>query len=122
MRLLVCGSRLWADYAKVEEVLGRVTADVDEVVLIHGAARGADRMAADVARKRGWTVESHRAEWERAGRGAGMARNRRMLLTGRPDFVVAFIDERARPSKGTRDMIRRAKEAGLHGLVVTAEG
>lgn len=122
MRLLVCGSRLWADYAKVEEILERVTAGADEVVLIHGAARGADRMAADVARRRSWTVESHGAEWEREGRGAGIARNRRMLLTGRPDFVVAFIDERTRPSNGTRDMIRRAKESGIRGLVVRAEG
>jgi hypothetical protein len=120
MRLLVCGSMLWADYDKVEEVLDRVTAGADKVVLVHGAARGADRMAADVARKRGWVIESHRAEWKRAGRGAGMVRNRRMLLTGRPDCVVAFIDERSRPSKRTRDMIRRSKDAGIRGLIIRA--
>ena len=122
MRLLVCGSRMWSDYGKVEEVLERVTAGVDEVVLVHGAARGADRMAAEVGRRRGWIIESHKAEWDRAGRGSGMARNRRMLLTGKPDVVVAFIDERRRPSPGTNDMIRRAKEAGLHGLIIRAGG
>jgi len=121
MRLLVCGSRMWSDYGKVEEVLERVTAGVDEVVLVYGAARGADRMAAEVGRRRGWIIESHKAEWERAGRGSRMARNRRML-TGKPDMVVVFLDERRRPSPGTNDMIRRAKEAGLHGLIIRAGG
>ena len=121
MRVLVCGSRVWTDEAKVGEVLERVTTGVGNVTLVQGDARGADRMAAEVARRRGWTVESHQANWRRDGRSAGMARNQRMLLDRRPDFVVAFLDERDRPSPGTRDMIRRARKAGLHGLIVRAE-
>ncbi|MEA2825691.1 MAG: hypothetical protein QOG43_130 [Actinomycetota bacterium] len=121
MRVLVCGSRSWADQGKVEEVLERVTAGVAKVTLVQGDARGADRMAADVARRRGWAVESHPANWRSEGRSAGMARNQRMLLNGRPSFVVAFIDERDRPSPGTRDMVRRARQAGVKGLIVRAE-
>ena len=82
--MLVCGSRVWTDQAKVEEVLERVTAGVAKVTLVQGDARGADRMAAEVARRRGWTVESHPANWRSEGRSAGMARNQRMLLSGRP--------------------------------------
>jgi hypothetical protein len=120
MRLLVCGSRVWTDQAKVEEVLKRVTAETTTVTLVQGDARGADRIAAEVTRQEGWTIESHPANWGRDGRRAGMARNQRMLLSRRPDFVVAFIDERERPSPGTRDMVRRAQQAGVRGLIVRA--
>ncbi len=120
MRLLVCGSRSWTDEAKVDEVLERVTAGHSTVVLIHGDARGADRIAAEVARRRGWQVEAYPADWDRHGRQAGMIRNREMLATAKPDLVVAFLDERSRPSVGTRHMIDQARREGLHGLVVRA--
>jgi len=120
MRLLVCGSRCWDDADKIEEVLTRVTDGAAEVVLIHGAARGADRLGEQVGRRRGWRIEAYPAEWERTGRRAGMDRNRWMLTDGRPDFVVAFLDERTKVSNGTRDMIRRATQAGIRGLVVRA--
>jgi hypothetical protein len=121
LRVLVCGSRIWADQSKVEEVLERVTAGVAKVTLVQGDARGADRTAAEFARLRGWTVESAPANWGSEGRGARVARNQRMLLSGRPDFLVAFIDERDRPSPGTRDVVRRARQAGVKGLIVRAE-
>lgn len=49
-----------------------------------------------------------RADWEQCGRQAGPLRNARMLAEGRPDAVIAFPG-----GKGTADMVRKARAAGL---------
>jgi hypothetical protein len=52
------------------------------------------------------------AQWDTYGRAAGPIRNRQMLNEGRPDEVIAFhehIDE----SKGTANMVKIAKAAGI---------
>ena len=46
-----------------------------------------------------------------------MRRNARMLHEGRPERVIAFTDDLA-GSRGTADMVRRARSAGLPVLVV----
>jgi hypothetical protein len=47
-----------------------------------------------------------------------MRRNARMLRQGRPELVIAFTGDLAR-SRGTADMVRRARTAGLPVLVVS---
>jgi hypothetical protein len=88
MRLLVCGSRTWTDRPRLWQVLDRlVTAHGDgQVVLIEGDARGADRLAGQLARERGWRLERYPADWTRHGRAAGFRRNARMLREGRPTW------------------------------------
>lgn len=46
---------------------------------------------------------------------AGGIRNKQMLNEGKPDLVIAFPTEN---SKGTWDMVRRAKRAGIETVVV----
>lgn len=53
-------------------------------------------------------VRAFPADWHRDGKAAGPIRNRRMLLEGMPDLVVAFPGGR-----GTADMVRRARAAGI---------
>jgi YspA, cpYpsA-related SLOG family len=129
VRLLVCGDRAWTDLALVAATLDQVVAqhvddqDVqgDQVVVIEGDARGADRLAARHARARGWQLATYPADWAAHGRAAGPRRNQRMLRDGRPDLVVAFHDQLA-ASRGTADLVRRARAAGLpvlHVLQVT---
>jgi hypothetical protein len=48
------------------------------------------------------------ADWDGLGRKAGPIRNQRMLDEGKPDLVIAFPGGR-----GTADMVRRAREAGV---------
>jgi hypothetical protein len=123
MRLLVCGSRTWTDRPRLWQVLDRlVTAHGDgQGVLIEGDARGADRLAGQLARERGWRLERYPADWTRQGKAAGLRRNTRMLQQGRPDLVVAFTVGPLAASRGTADMVRRAQEAGVPVQVITSQ-
>jgi len=126
VRLLVCGDRAWTDRALLAATLDQVVAqhvgdqDVqgEQVVVIEGDARGADRLAARHARARGWQLQTYPADWAAHGRAAGPRRNQRMLREGRPDLVVAFHDELP-ASRGTADLVRRPRAAGLPVLHVT---
>jgi hypothetical protein len=100
-----------------------------DAIIIEGEARGADKMARQEAEKLGMTVERYPANWEvtddtpphrirqrKDGTlydvAAGPIRNTQMLKEGKPDRVVAFHSNIKR-SKGTADMIRQAKAAGI---------
>jgi hypothetical protein len=53
------------------------------------------------------------ADWNTHGRAAGPIRNQRMLDEVKPELVVAFPGGR-----GTADMVRRAREAGVNVYLV----
>ena len=124
MRLLVCGSRTWTDRPRLWQVLDRLVRDHGDgqvVTVIEGDARGADRLAGQLARERGWRLERYPADWTREGRAAGFRRNARMLHQGHPDLVVAFTVGPLQHSRGTADMVRRAQEAGVPVHLVTSQ-
>jgi len=150
-RILVCGGRDYGvvDPKKPEEaerralersylriVLKGFVAKMGRVLIISGAASGADSLAAE------WAKDNHPtysdlvelplmfpADWNnidrpgavvkvnRAGKKydalAGFVRNQKMIDEGRPDLVVAFPGGR-----GTADMIRRARDAGIEVLEI----
>ncbi len=111
MKILVSGDRNWTDVDCIREVLKKY--DPKETTLIHGAARGADTIAANVAAEMGFKkILPFKAEWDRYGRAAGPIRNGVMLNVGKPDRVIAFHSNIAE-SKGTKDMLERAKKAGV---------
>jgi hypothetical protein len=110
MRILVCGDRHWTRASVISRVLLEKVRPGD--VIIHGAARGADSLAGQLAAGiDGVTVEAYPAEWLRYGRGAGPIRNQQMLNSG-IDLVLAFHAS-IETSRGTADMVRRAQKAGV---------
>ncbi len=115
MRLLVCGSRTWTNYRLLRRVIEAtvIEFEAEPFVLIEGDARGADRMAGALARHHGWDLEVYPARWQHDGRAAGIRRNARMLRHGRPDLVLAFVDKPLDHSRGTADLVRRARAAGI---------
>jgi len=106
MRVLVCGSRSWNDGWRIGR---RLEALERGSVVIHGGARGADRIAGEIAHTLGFEVEEWRANWHEYGRAAGKIRNKLMIET-QPDLVVAFWDG---ASRGTVDTITRAIRAKI---------
>jgi len=111
MRVIVCGSRGWQDRQKIADRLFDLPV---ESTIVHGAAKGADRMAHQEAEKLGLLVEPHPADWGKHGKVAGPYRNATMAALG-ADLCLAFWDGR---SNGTRDMMDRADTHGIPVEVV----
>lgn len=119
MRVIFCGSRFWTDIPPISTTITTLHALVgDELVVVHGAAAGADRIADMCAKGMGVTVDPHPAEWERYGKGAGPIRNREMLAAG-AHLVVAFKDDFGVLRGGTEDMVHVAAHAGVPIAVYT---
>lgn len=116
MRLLVCGSRGWADRAYLYGVLDGIHASQDVTVVIEGEASGADGMARDWAVGRRIVTVPFLAKWAEHGRSAGVRRNEAMLTHGKPELVVAFWDGK---SRGTADMIGRARASEIECWIFT---
>lgn len=120
MRVLVCGGRDFDDRSLMAKTLRRFKPsiptddDLAEHVIIAGGARGADELAAQYAEVFGIRLRVYPADWKTHGRAAGPIRNQRMLDEGKPDLVIAFPGGR-----GTEDMVRRARAAGVPVEIVT---
>jgi len=110
--VIVCGSRGWSDRAAIAARLEPLT-EVGAVV-VHGGARGADRIAGEVAVELGLELEVHPADWDQYGKRAGYVRNVRMARLG-ADLCIAFWDG---ASRGTQSMIGAAHKHGIPVEVV----
>ena len=121
MRILVCGGRNFNNFELLNGVLNDLFDEYGFDTLIHGAARGADKLA-------GRWAELHNelysftgeieiiacpANWNKLGRRAGYVRNVEMLTKHKPDLVVAFPGGR-----GTAHMVKIAKEVGVQVIEV----
>lgn len=113
MRVLVCGDRNWSDRQKIVDRLRLLPPNT---LIIQGGARGADRLARNVAVEVGFLFEEFPAEWEVYGRAAGPIRNLQMLDT-RPDLVIAFHSNLS-SSKGTKHTVVNARLRGIPTEVV----
>jgi hypothetical protein len=120
MRILVCGDRNWMDYKKILDTLREYDAfNIQDLpIVIDGEAPGADSLAHLAATKLGFARHRFHADWRKYGRAAGPIRNQQMLDEGKPDLVIAFHGN-IEASKGTKDMVRRARKAGVSVRIIT---
>lgn len=116
MKLLVCGGRDFADKEMLTSVLDHFCEVHSITLLIHGAAPGADSLAASWAAASGIPTRPFPADWKTHGKAAGPIRNRQMIKLC-PDAVVAFPGGR-----GTQDMISVAKSAGVYTIEIPEGG
>lgn len=123
MRVLVTGDRNWpydkADY--IFRILNMYHYSGGITDIIEGGARGVDTIAQQWARTKNIYKEGNHfpADWDnlkyRTATGksfAGNVRNQQMLDEGKPDLVIAFHKDMEN-SRGTRDMVLRARKAGV---------
>lgn len=132
--VIVCGSR---DMPITEENYRNVANHLDNIIcfqrnwitekdkygnflpkvrIVTGGASGVDSAAID------WAVVSwtdfkeypvSKEEWKILGKAAGPIRNKQMLDEEKPDLVIAFPG-----GKGTADMVRQAKKAGVEVIKI----
>ncbi len=116
MNLIIAGGRDFDDYYRLDKNLTWLLQNVDRTTLaiFSGQAKGADRLGEIWATRNGITVRQFPADWDKHGKKAGILRNQEMLDAG-ASHLVAFWDEK---SRGTFDMISRAKKVGIHVRVV----
>jgi hypothetical protein len=114
MKVLVCGQRDFYDLETLTIVMDGLHKEYKFTTLIHGAAKGADSLAANWAKLNHIEIEAYPADWKKYGKGGGPVRNKQMLEVGKPNLVVAFfVYGEAEKSKGTKDMVQKAKNAGI---------
>lgn len=109
MKVIVCGSRNWTN---VDLVVDRLMDLPENTLIIHGNCRGADKLAATLALGLELKVIAYPADWTRYGKEAGPKRNE-LMLTEKPDLVIAFHNNLRRKSKGTKDMVLLALDTGI---------
>ena len=107
--MLVCGSRDGWRRRDYEVLLERLSRLPRGTTVIHGNARGPDRVAGALAEAFGLRVIAVPAEWTKHGRAAGPIRNTAMLDM-KPERVIAFWNGR---SRGTKNMIDQAEARGV---------
>ncbi len=113
MKFLVTGDRDWVNKEVISERLRHLPRNW---TLIHGAARGADSIAAHYWTHVAFDGENAAiavpADWKKWGKRAGPIRNKEMLNKN-PDIqlVIAFHNDISM-SKGTKDMIQLAIRKG----------
>ena len=116
-RVIIAGGRDFNDYsllkAKCDNILADKTA-THRIIVVSGAAKGADILGEQYAREKGYTVERYPADWNTHGRAAGPIRNTQMANSA--DALIAFWDGQ---SKGTKSMINIAKTKGLGVRVIS---
>lgn len=112
MNILVCGGRNFTDYEKLLKVLNVYSSQVS--LIVHGAARGADTLAAVWAANNKTPVKAYPANWGLHGKSAGYIRNHDMITKEKIDLVVAFPGGR-----GTANMVKQARERNITVLEVT---
>lgn len=122
IRIIVAGSRDFNNYGllklTLKEYIERLEiVDLSQVIIVSGAAKGADTLGEHFAYDYGIDIRRFPAKWDELGKSAGIIRNCEMTnYAGKAIGVLfAFWDGK---SRGTKHMIEVARKRGLEVHVV----
>lgn len=117
IKVIIAGTRDFNDYdflkKNVDYFLQGINPNNEEIEIVSGNARGADKLGERYAKEHNLPVKLFPANWDKYGKRAGYLRNQEMANYS--DVLIAFWDEK---SKGTKHMIDIAKKQGLTVIVV----
>ena len=89
-RVIVAGGRDFEDYEYLEKSMNHLLSKIRrKIVVVCGAARGADKLGERYANEHGYEVRDYPADWS-IGKSAGYLRNLEMAQNA--DALVAFWD------------------------------
>jgi hypothetical protein len=106
--IIVTGGRKFTDATTIFRTLDSARKKHPDMILVHGGAEGADRIAGAWARQKNVTQVVYKPDWT-IGKAAGYRRNEKMLAEARPAGVIAFPGD-----KGTKHMIEIATAAKVN--------
>ena len=109
VKLMIFGGRDFKDKALMKYHIQSVMAQCPgvDVEIVSGMARGADRIAYNLAKEMGLEVHEFPADWENFGKRAGYLRNTQMAEYC--DYAIAYWDGK---SNGTKHNIGEMKRLG----------
>lgn len=108
-RVIIAGGRDFDDYEYLKESMDYFLSKIKRnIVIVCGAARGADTLGARYAEECGYEVRYYPADWKSNGKSAGFIRNLEMAQNA--DALVAFWNGQ---SSGTKHMIETARKYRL---------
>ena len=110
IRVIVCGGRDYADRVRVFQALDAAHAKRPIKTLVHGGAPGADSLAQDLGRERGYRSSDETRIGSALAPKAGPVRNQQMADAG-AGGCIAFPG-----GIGTTDVVRRATAVGIPRL------
>ena len=120
IKVIIAGTRDFNDYAflkkNVDYFLQGINPNNEEIEIVSGNARGADKLGERYAKEHNLPVKLFPANWDKYGKRAGYLRNQEMANYS--DMLIAFWDEK---SKGTKHLIDIAKKQGLTVIVIGYE-
>jgi hypothetical protein len=108
IKVIIAGGRDFDDYHRLCQVCDEFLKDKNKVEIVSGAYKGADLLGEKYANERNYPIKQFPADWRRYGKSAGQKRNADMAAYA--DALIAFWDGE---SKGTKNMIALAEQAGL---------
>ncbi|RTL04179.1 DUF2493 domain-containing protein [Candidatus Dependentiae bacterium] len=121
MNLIIAGGRDFDDYYLLCQSLDHLLKNTDRsmITVFSGQAKGADYLGERWAKAQSPRIPIRwfPANWDKHGKKAGILRNQEMLDAG-ATHLIAFWDGK---SRGTNDMITRAKRAGIQVRVINYE-
>jgi len=108
IKVIIAGGRNFDDYRKLCQVCDEFLKDQNIVEIVSGAYKGADILGEKYAAERNHPIKQFPADWRRYRKSAGLKRN--IEMASYADILIAFWDGE---SKGTKNMIELATQAGL---------
>lgn len=119
VRIIVTGSRIYKDYAFVQDCMLKVVEaflESPSFEIVSAGCDGAETLGERWAYANSWRIRRFASQWHQYGRYSVSIRHWEMVQYA--DFLVAFYDG---VSRNTQNMIDAAKLVGLPHAVVRIE-
>jgi len=113
MKVIIAGSRDFNDYDLLCRKADKILSQQDDIEIVSGTAKGADKLGERYAEERGYKIKRFIPDWGSFGKRGGYVRNEDMALYA--DAFIAFWNAR---SRGTKHMIDIAEQQGLKTRII----
>jgi len=113
MKVIIAGGRDFNDYDLLCRKTDIILSRQDEIEIVSGVAKGADKLGERYANERGYPIKRFPPDWNHHGNRAGFIRNEDMALYA--DALILFWDGR---SRGSQNMLKIGSVIGLKIRIV----